>query len=632
MIESPYEKPAIMPPKGHPRLFLTEKDLPRIRENLRRPENSLAAEVYEELLSFPIEGKSPTPEYGSYSLGEALAAEALAFRALLSGTREDAEAAISAVNFLLDGFTVSGGNMGARWGGHLILAASEVYDWCYGFIPEETRYKMIADCERIASAYMEMGYPPSRQTAVSGHGTEAQLLRDLMSLAVAAYDERPDIYGFCAGRIFTEYVPSIAELLGEGTHNQGPTYGSYRLISLCWCELLFRSMSGKSVFGSFESVFEWLLYVTRPDGQSIRLGDDFNETKADYNIDAPFTVPFFFAYALTGRDDFLSEFRRGFERRFLLPDHLGMDFYAESSWGEGLFSPVAMLLFDRITPEKKAGKLPSARYFGTPVGETIFKKDDTSVLLKIGEYWGGNHDHLDTGCFQFYCGAPLLTDSGVYDSYGSAHRRQYLTHSAAHNCLTVERTDKNVFGEWKDDIRYTGGVRRPDGGREPATVSVLKSEEYHMAEILSHSESEDGCAITGDLSRAYSHSCKKVVRSMKYDHPSRTLTVRDDVESLDPSFRKTFHMHVQEEPVIDGSTVIIRNKGYEAVVRVIAPGDAVITKVGGPGHEFEADGVNFEPRGYYKAEAGWGEIRVSPQHPSAEDTFIVEITAAGKKE
>lgn len=627
MLISPYKKPHFSPSGEHPRLLLTKKDLPRIKENLKRPENALAVGVLRDLHEIKIDSVGATPEFSTYDLSKVLAAEALAFDALLSGKKADAERAIGAINLLLDGFAVTGGNMGARWGGHIIFVAAEVYDWCYDFIPNETKLKMIADCERIAGAYFEMKYPPERQTAVSGHGMEAQLLRDLLAFSVAVYDERPDIYDFCAGRILDEYVPSVSRIFEGGAHNQGPSYGSYRFVSLAWAELILRAINGgKPIFDCFEKLSDWFYYMTRPDGEDLRLGDDFNETKALYNRRAPFTVPFFFSYALTGRKDFYDLFKSGLCYEFLLPKKRGMDYYTEGSWGEGLISAVAMLIFDRFSPERAAVKLPNARFFGKPVGETVFKADDTLVLMKIGEYWGANHDHLDTGCFQVYRGVPLVTDSGVYDSYSTPHRRQYLIRTSAHNCLTVERTDRDNFGEFGEEIEYDGGTRRPAAGKEPKTVDILFSDEYKMATVLSHFESETKAGIVGDLSPAYSHSCEKVVRSMEYDHEKHTLRVRDEVKSLSADYKKTFHLHFQVEPKIEGNIVTVEDRGYRAVVRVLSPENAVITKTGGEGRQFCVNGKNFQPTGEYVAEEGWGEVRVSPKVPSLDDIFEVEIT------
>ena len=626
MLVSPYRTPAIVPPAEHPRLMLRSSDLPRIRKNLSLPENAFAAGVCGELLRTEITGRGATPEYGPYDLAEVLACEARAFRALLTGERDDARRAVGSILFLLEGFSVTGGNMGARWGGHLIFTAAEVYDWCYRFIDAGEKEKIIALCEDIAARYFEMKYPPSGQTALTGHGTEAQLLRDLMSFAIATYDERPDIYNYCAGRIFDEYIGAVGTYLSGGAHAQGPSYGCYRWVSLAWAELLFASMTGgRRIFGCLEKTADWFMYMTRPDGEDVRLGDDFNETKGEYNRRAPFAVPFFYAWALTGRDDFRDAFRQGLCREFLLPVHHGMDYYTEGSWGEGLISAVSLLIFDRFSPPRRTEPLPACRYFGTPVGMTVYKSGDTHVMLKAGEYWGGNHDHLDTGCFQLYRGGPLLTDSGVYDSYHTPHRLNYLTRTAAHNCLTVEMPGKPLFGEFSAGRSYDGGTRRPACGKEPRTPEDFMSDEYRMAEIVSHSESDSGCELTADLSRAYLHSCSRVIRSMSYDAKEGLLRVVDDVTSLSPYFRKTLHLHVQSEPVIDGSVITVRGKEYTAEIRVVSPAGAVIKKRGGPGHEFEIDGTNYPPEPPYVAEAGWGEITVSPGRPSLRDVTEIEV-------
>lgn len=625
MLRSPYPKPFITPPPEHPRLMLRLSDLPRVKENLTLPRNAEAVNVLNELYSLELTAAGATPEYGTYDLAEALAAEALAFRALLSGSKEDAETAINAITFLLDSFRVNGGNMGARWGGHLIFTASEVYDWCYSYLSEERKEKIISRCEEIASAYFEMGYPPLKQSPVSGHGTEAQLLRDLLAFSIAVYDERPDIYDFCAGRICGEYIEPVQRLLSGGAHNQGPSYGSYRWVSLAWAELLFRAMSGKGVFPCLEKNAEWFAFMTRPDGRQMRLGDDFNENKGEYNRRAPFTVPFFFAYALTGRKDMYSLFEAGFCREYMLPVHHGMDYYTEGSWGEGLFSAVSFLIFGGFTVGNIGRALPKCAYFGTPVGETVYRDGDTHIFFKIGEYWGANHDHLDTGCFQVFDKAPLITDSGVYDSYHSPHRRQYLTRTSAHNCLTVEMPDKPLFGEWDEDIGYDGGTRRPADGDEADSVEELMSEKYLMAHVLSHSESDSGCELSGDLTPAYFHSCKRVVRQMRYDAVSRTVTVRDEVTALSPEYKKTFHMHCQTEPEIKGNTIIFTNGAGKAVCRVLSPENAVITKVGGEGRQFLIDGVNYPPKPPFVAEEGWGEVKISPAEQSLTDVFVVEI-------
>ncbi len=509
--------------------------------------------------------------------------------------------------------------MTARWSGHLIFLCAETYDWCYRYIVPETREKWIAACESLASKYFEMGYPPAKQAALSGHGTEAQLLRDLLAFSIAVYDERPDVYEYCAGRIFDEYVPNVRLYLRGGAHPQGPTYGSYRWTWLAWCELLFGAMAGKGVFDCLLPVAEWMLYMTRPDGEALRLGDDFNETKSEYNRQAPFEVPFFFAHALGGRDEFRRRFDDGFTRRFLIPDGRGLDFYDESSWGEAVLSPVSYFIFSGNTADACEDPLPVCRYFGSPVGQIVYKSGQTHIFMKAGEYWGSNHDHLDAGCFQIYSGAKLFTDSGVYDSYHTNHRKKYTIQTVAHNCLIVDPP------EGAEQPTPNGGQRLPGGGREPKTPETLFCNEYRAAYVLSHEESDAGCSMEIDLTPAYRHSCASVIRRMEYDDVKCVFRLRDVVKPLKKGARCASLLHVQTEPEIHGLTAVIENGPGRAVVRVLSPANAVLRAVGGPGREFISDGVNYPPERPNIAEAGWGRIEIVSESDESERVIEIEI-------
>ncbi|MBO7377092.1 MAG: heparinase II/III family protein [Clostridia bacterium] len=263
------------------------------------------------------------------------------------------------------------------------------------------------------------------------------------------------------------------------------------------------------------------------------------------------------------------------------------------------------------------------RHFGTPVGQTVFKSGQTLVFMKSGEFWGSNHDHLDAGCFQIYDGAPLLTDSGVYDSYHTPHRKNYLIQTAAHNCLTVEPP------EGARQSNPGGGQRMPGGGREPKTPETLFCDEYRAAYTLDHSESDRGCSMTVDLTPAYRHSCQSVVREMSFDAERRVFRLRDTVTPLAPGALVISHFHVQTEPIIDSEilTATVENGPGKAVIRVLSPADAVISAEGGPGREFVTvpGGENYPPSGLFHAEAGWGQIEVCARAKSGETIIEAEI-------
>jgi len=587
----------IVPPAGHPRLMLLSEDIEVVRANLHISENKLAYDLWMELCEAPITGKGATPEYGSYNLREYLAVEARAFRALLDQDNKGyAEEAIEALFCLLENFEIKGGIMGARWGGHLIFVSSQIYDWCYRYLTFEEKEKIINCCEKIASDYFEMGYPPVHQTALSGHGCEAQLLRDLLSFSIAVYDERPDIYDFCAGRILDEYVMTNAFHFSGNSHLQGPTYGAYRYVWTLWAAMLFKSMSGQKIFDeNLESVADYFLYMLRPDGELFRMGDDCIEKKGKWLLESPIVASMFMAGAYTGRARYMKYVKQNLKRSHMLPDKHGMDFYEIASDGEGAFSPVVMLLWNRFQNGDQSDEaVMKYRYFPYPMGMTIWKNDETgtAILMKIGELWGANHDHLDTGCFQIYHKGILASDSGIYDSYNTSHRKNYLIRTSAHNCITVQ--DPNRPGDVWEAV--DGGVRRPMNGKEPRNIFEWE-QHYRMAKVLSHYESDTLCEITGDLTEAYSATCNSVVRTMRFDASKGygKLTVTDQIRAKDASYIKTFHIHTQNEPIVRDNEIVITNKQGYLSCKIIEPKNPQILIVGGNEKAFCVEGINYPP-------------------------------------
>ena len=635
MICSPYKKPNLIPPKGHPRLMLRKKDVTRVQRNMTCADCRLSVDLWKELCEKSISCVGATPDFGTYHLGEYLAVEAKALKALLTSAESDARAVIEDVLLLLRSSNFEKGIMKARWSGHLIFISAEVYDWCYPYLTAEERAYIIERCEAMAESYFEMGYPPAKQAAISGHGSEAQLLRDLLALGIAVYDERPDIYDFCAGRIFDEYVQAYDYMFAGGFHPQGPTYGCYRYTCLLWSALLFYSMNGEKVFtDKLDELARSFLYLLRSDGETVRLGDDTFEKKAPYTRKAPFTVPMFFAAAYTGKKDYYKVFQKGLHREYLYPSLCGIDYYRDGAFGEGLFSPTVHLLWNGLTAvcEGQERVLPY-RYFGSPIGLTVWNDGTRVVLMKIGELWASNHDHLDTGCFQIYCGGALASDSGVYDSYHTPHRKNYTIRTSAHNCLTVFDGDRPNYGEWASDAAYDGGTRRPCAGKEPKTLETWR-ENYRMAKVLSHVERADFCEIEGDLTEAYAHTCNQVIRKMTWQ-PNRgsygVLTVRDTVDSKMPQFVRAFHLHCQSEPQRKDDCLIIENEGYLLVCRVKKPANAKIEFIGGENRQFLVDGVNYDTPDKDHTEAGWGQIVITDLTEGNKSEFLVEMEIVKKE-
>ena len=646
MTTSPYPKPKITPPAEHPRVALRRRDYDRIKANMTLPECQREYLQWKQLCEKDLSEFDTVLESGHYHSLLCITLEAKALAALLYDDEARAAEVVTAIlrlSKVYDPF--SDDLMKARFGGHVVHTCAECYDWLYPHFTAEQREEMIANCENILSSTLEMGYPPTKQSPIGSHAAEAQLLRDSLSFAIAVYDERPDIYDFCAGRIFEEYVPTYEFFYRSRYHLQGPTYGGYRYCFSAWCQLLFAAMSGEKVFDdNFDNICESLFYLLRPNGEYMRIADDFCESKGknSFTNRSPATVPMFFAGALTGREMYRSHYFEHYHPLFLVPDKFGRDYYIDGSFSEGMLSPSVFLIFNRFTEPKPSEDLPAARYFGTPAGLTLYKKDDTMLIMKIGEYFSTAHDHYDCGHFEIYHRGILASDSGYYDWFGCEHHYNYLNRTYAHNCVTVSDPAKigTTVPFWgRPDAVYDGGQLILNASWEVPDLKTMQSD-YRRGVILSHTEQEDLVEITGDLSIPYRESCEQYIRKMTFEPNAGAcgvFTVCDTLTALDASFIKQFHIHCQTEPnMIGDRQFVIENGGGRLVCTVVEPQNCSIDFIGGKDNEFSLNGVNHprnekslhkgeNPNKGDQDEGGWGRITVTALDEKKEDCFLVRF-------
>ncbi len=409
----------------------------------------------------------------------------------------------------------------------------------------------------------------------------------------------------------------------SGAIHQGNNYGPYRFNFDLWSAWLFKRMTGKLVYDeSMAKVMYGFIYGLRPDGQLLRVGDDWSELRLPYAVE--YKITSFYAANLFG-----DEVIKGESKRLL-------DDYSAINWCNNTLTPAQYLIFnDTELKTKPLSELTLTYYMGSPLGETITRtgwdinhSDDILVMMKIGEHTGMNHDHLDSGNFQIYYKGILASESGVYDLYFTPEDKNYNKTTAAHNCMLIYDPDEDTSGR-----NNCGGQRYVSENYD--INAWLSDPKYRYGKVLFHEETADHTVLSGDITSAYTDKVSDVIRTMVFlrrsdkDIPG-VFVVYDRVTSSKAEFEKIFQLHTQEEPEIHGNISTLKNtkgKNHGALVnQTLLPENAKLSKVGGAGHEFDIRGTSYTslvmPGDTNSTEAGWGRVEIRPESAALKDVFL----------
>ncbi len=608
-IDSPYSAPPVTPPaKEHPRVMFTKDDVSTIRANLTNAENAEAYASFNTLKSTEYDGLLKETTTTNYDGNGLAIIEAKAFDYAINGNIENGKAAITAIKNYLTTFYSKDQSYSYRESTHVLFTAAEVYDWCYDLLEKAEMEDIVARCQYISKEFSEIGFPPSNHGVIADHGSEAPLLRDWMALAIATYDEYPDIYNYVVGRYYEEFLPARDYFYKSGGHYQGSSYGALRLYFDLFAQLLLSNMSKTDAVESTlceeaaQIAYQWV-YSRRPDGELLREGDDSQDRSEDLLT----------WYSYTNRAYFLASnfYKDGVIKKEWLRN-------ATFSSGHSNLSAVQVLAINDPTIElKELEALPLTKYISSPIGTMIARTGwnmgvnsrDVLAYMKIGEVWTGNHHHKDAGNFQIYYKGILASESGAYVSYSDTHNKNYNQSSIAHNTLAITSAANPT------------GVQRQPGGNQQLLSSFTKGTR-NTGEVIGQEYGPDTYTpeytyIAGDIADAYDANVQEAVRSMLFmpledkEHPA-AFVVFDRITTAEADSKKTFMLHMQTEPAINGNVTTITNSedDYNGMLtnQTLLPANPTITKVEG----FMVGDTNYEPNSQSKAfEKGWGRVEVS---------------------
>ena len=632
---SAYPKPRILPPKGvHPRIFFRCEDLARIRKNLTHRDHAEAAARFYEVLG----GSFDLGDHFEFSEAELTRVRYKALAYPLLGDEKAAREAIEAIFFMLRNLSISPRGDICRAYGAVMYAAACVYDWAYPLMDDDARHELVWLCETVLGPNFEVGFPPSRQGMVTGHGCEAQLLRDWLSLGIAAYDEYPDIYDFVMGRIENEMLPAHNYYYQSGSHWQGSAYGPSRYASTVVAEALIYGMTGgkERLFDPMmaEASLTFLYYI-RADGEPFRIGDDWADRSKAYLIGGYHATAFYIANLY--RNPILRDF--AFEKSMVPAD-----------------AALILLLDDPTVGRASRLALSPVRYNGSPLGSYIaHDRSGASVYFKVGESYSANHEFKDSGNFMLYYKGSLASAANCYEYttasgeklyYGSPLDLRYNKQTVSANCMLVYDPNEEVSPRWGN----SGGQRADDlcNGENRDLADWKRRPTFTWAKVLAHSDGtrEDGsfayCLLSGDHTNAYSDKVRSYRRtslavSQKSSDYPMLLFVFDRLVLRDAALESTWQMHTMGKYEISGRRAVSRHPdGGVLVADSLLPKAAALDVIGNETERFIVRGENLaekcDPVNQPIREDGRGRLTVTPSEPNELQHFLTAmyVTDEGK--
>ena len=634
-----------IPPTVHPRLYLRSSDILELGERLKNPEiKKTIAKIQKLGVDRTPEEEAKAPDksgfrYYAEMRGVTSRVQLEALDYLLNKKKSVARKAIVA---MLD--TLRNTNYGkkgdlSRASGQMLMCGAMVYDWCYDQMKDSEKKAYINEFVRISKT-MECGYPPKNTEPIAGHSSEWMVMRDMLSAAIAIYDEFPEMYNHVMTMLCRDYIPVRNYVYAGHNYHQGTSYANVRFSNDLFSLWILDRMGAGAVYDPAQQFVMYdFLYRRRPDGMVLPAGD------VNPGIGGSYGLPAMLAYSYY-KDPYLAyEYKRNtkIDNHCLIFDVLWRDYTIEPK-----------------SPET----LPLTKYSGTPYGWMIARTgwDKNSVIaeMKINEHFVGNHQHMDGGAFQIYYKGPLAIDAGAYHGtsggYNSPHNKNFFKRTVAHNSLLVfDPNEKfacwNYGGSDRTEFADNDGGQRMPGDRWETCRSFadLLSDEYTTGQVLAHGIGGDYMApeysyLSGDITKAYSDKVKEVKRSfvflnLKSEKVPAAMVVFDKVVSKNPEFKKHWLLHSIEQPQVSENGIIIkRTKDGDSgmlsnTVLLPAKENLDMQVIGGKGKEFWVNGTNYanapqagrpDPRN----ERGEWRVEVSPSAPANEDYFLNVIQVA----
>ena len=596
MSTSKFAAPTASPKSNeHPRVLFNTTTISDVKAAMGKLENSAKLQSVIAVASDYTSGvpKGNTQGYDGEDYMEEIlqTIRAKAFLYQMTGVKLYGYDSIRMMKEFITNFKIADTSDPCRRYGEVMFTTAQVYDWCNNLLTAADKKQFIIGIEKKCGPNMEVGFPPSKQGAISGHGCERQILRDYLAFAIAIYDDEPTWYKYIAGRIYEEYVPVRNEYYKAGYYPQGiSTYLPIRFGSDLWSAWLLEAATGKFPYNASDmkqvmhSAYAHVMKGVSDNSKTVIFSEGDHQGRSGKEAMKQLALPSMIS-------------------AYLFNDSVAMSWadFADYSYFTSTYYMILKSKGTTGTASTRYDGLDLILYNGGWLGQMIahssWDGNSASVYMKIGNRTTANHDHADSGSFQIFYKSLLAGDSGYYDKYESDHHSFYHQATVAHNSIVLK--DGNTIL----------GQKQPS---ETSSLSTWQGSSYKMGTTTGFAYGYADTAktkptyayIAGDIADAYcatsiyslfgtvlrstssSSNMERCDRRMLavYDTGNSDVPlyffVYDNITAKDSKYQKVFLLHTVTEPTISGKTATVVNGDGKLVLQNVV-GNCTLSKVGG---------------------------------------------------
>ena len=622
---------------AHPRLLVTQNEISSIKERLNHPDFSCIKAIFEKQKAYYTDGISANGQ-PNQQIRQKM--EALALEYLVDSIRnkESGKKAIEIAKNYLTSINKVEGYSGNMYGYEAVFGVSLVYDWCYKLLSEYDKSKLMAEMKRVCCLCEYCFEKKMPKDYLSNHYGE-QAPSVFLAIGIATYDENKDFFDFEYSEQVNQFAPSRNPMYDAETHHQGSQYINVRYFNEILQAFILEKIGLNPYSPKISKTAIRNAYITIPqtnDMDGMPDGDGHNIIYMGY-------FPFYNIAARLSKDPILQSLSKNY-----------IDKSAE-------YSARAFIYHDPSLKAEPIENLCLSKFFPSPGGSMIartkwdiYKKDYSSkamvVMMNMREYNAKNHTHLDVGNFSIYYKGHLAIDAGIYqgedtqNEWGKLNYVNYYTRTVAHNSILVlDPTEPYPISGWNKKAESRDGgqfsFHNTAWSKSQEMFAAGKSAQI-MAEDISAGLEPDYSYLKGDMTKSYNVPTNIGIYPAKVDTVRRSfvflnlknedvpgaLIVMDKVVSTNPTFKKSWLLHSQNEPEINKGIIAFestqggRNGRVQDEILLPEIANQRIVKIGGVGKEYWVDGKNW---GYVTQEdAGRWRIELSPKKESKSDNFL----------